>query len=33
VALTQGLGEGPSEVLGQVIERLAGVDLRFKDDA
>ena len=33
VALAQGLGEGPSEVLGRVIEQLAGVDLRFKDEA
>ena len=32
VALGQGLGEGPSEVLGKVIEQLAGVSLRFKDE-
>ena len=29
IALTQGLGQGPSEVVAQVVERLADVQLRF----
>ena len=29
IALTQGLGQGPSEVVAQVVERLADVKLRF----
>jgi 3-hydroxyisobutyrate dehydrogenase-like beta-hydroxyacid dehydrogenase len=31
IAMTQGLGEGPSEIVGKVVEQLSGVSLRFSE--
>jgi len=31
IAMTQGLGEGPSEIVAKVVEQLSGVSLRFTD--
>jgi 3-hydroxyisobutyrate dehydrogenase-like beta-hydroxyacid dehydrogenase len=31
IAMSQGLGEGPSEIVAKVVERLSGVSLRFPE--
>jgi 3-hydroxyisobutyrate dehydrogenase len=31
IAMTQGLGEGPSEIVAKVVEQLSGVSLRFPE--